>query len=80
MSLTLLLILFSGLKQGQVLAACCCGERGLSIRFSACYFCPPLRKLDDNRTERAVDTAVCVNQHPSVRSRQSLELINGGMS
>jgi hypothetical protein len=28
--------LLSGLQQGRAWAACCCGERGLSIRFSAC--------------------------------------------
>jgi len=60
----------AGLQRGRAWEICCCWGRGLSMRFSACYSCPSSRGRDDNRTGRGpVDKALCVTQHPSVRSR-----------
>ena len=44
---------------GLAWATCCCGGRGLSVWFSACYSLPSLRGQNDNRTERgSVDKAL----------------------
>jgi hypothetical protein len=44
------------------------------------YSWPSLRGRNDNLTApESVNTALSVNQHPSVRFRQARELVKGGM-